>query len=149
LIAGIDLEVFTHIANGSRTAVEVAKAAKASKRGMEHLLDALVGLEYLSKKGDKYALEPVAAAFLVQGREPYIGSFADESKLNWNAWSHLTDVVKSGKPIVAVDADTDGREFFPKLVAAIFPMSFGAASAVVGKLSNKQRGGIKTILDVA
>jgi hypothetical protein len=38
LIAGIELEVFTHIAAGKRTVKEIARAAKASLRGMEHLL---------------------------------------------------------------------------------------------------------------
>ncbi|MCK4797889.1 MAG: methyltransferase type 12, partial [Spirochaetes bacterium] len=49
LVAGVDLEVFTHIANGNHTAGEIAKAASASPRGMEMLLNSLTGLSFLSK----------------------------------------------------------------------------------------------------
>ena len=54
LISGIDLEVFTHIANGKRSASQIAQAASADERGTKYLLDALVGLGYLNKSGDQY-----------------------------------------------------------------------------------------------
>jgi ubiquinone/menaquinone biosynthesis C-methylase UbiE len=149
LAAGIEHEVFTHVANGKRTAAEIAKAAKANKRGVEHLLDALVALQYLTKKGDKYGLTPVSDAFLVKTKPSYMGAFAEETALNWTAWGKLAEVVKTGKPVVAVNTEDFGKEFFPKLVSAIFPMSFGGASAVAHSLSEKQRRNIKTILDVA
>ena len=148
LITSIDLEVFTHIAHGKHTAKEIAAAAEANAGATKRLLDALVGLEYLTKEGENYSLTPVAN-FLVKGNEPYIGAFAYESKLNWEAWSHLTEVVKTGRPVTAVDSEVGGRDFFPKLVAAIFPMSFGAASAVVASFTPEERGRIKDILDVA
>jgi ubiquinone/menaquinone biosynthesis C-methylase UbiE len=149
LISGIDLEVFTHISNGKRTASQIAQAAAADTRGMQYLLDALVGLGYLNKSGDQFGLEPVSAAFLVKGKEPYMGVFAEETKMNLHAWNRLTEVVKSGKPIETVNTDEGGREFFPKLVSAIFPLSFAGANAVAASLSNEQRNSIKNILDVA
>ena len=82
LASGVDLEVFTHVANGRRTAAEIARAANANRRDMEYLLDSLVGLGYLNKKSETYGLEPVAAAFLVKGREPYMGAFAEETRMN-------------------------------------------------------------------
>src|SRR5262249_32302164 len=91
----------------------------------------------------------ISAAFLVKGKEPYVGGFAAETKMNYQSWGQLTDAVKSGKPVVAVDMETAGREFFPKLVTAIFPLSYGAAMAVAQGLSEKQRSKIKSILDVA
>lgn len=149
LISGIDLEVFTHIANGKRTASQIAQAAAADTRGMQYLLDALVGLGYLNKNGDQFGLEPVSAAFLVKGKETYMGVFAEETKMNLAAWNNLTDVVKTGKPLSAVNTDKGGREFFPKLVSAIFPLSFAGANAVAASLNNEQRNSIKNILDVA
>ncbi len=71
------------------------------------------------------------------------------TKLGWEMWSHLTDVVRSGRPVDAVDKEEKGREFFPKLVASIFPMSFGVARAAVALLPEKTRNRIKNILDVA
>lgn len=149
LVTGIDLEVFTHIANGKRTASDVAKAASADERGMQYLLDALVALGYLSKNGDEFGLEPVSAAFLIKGKEPYMGTFAEETKLNLLDWTKLTEVVKTGKPVSAVNVEQEARDFFPKLVSAIFPLSFAGANTVASSLSDKQRSSIKTILDVA
>lgn len=149
LVAGVELGVFTHIANGKKTAKEIAKAAKASARGTEVLLDALVAIEYLNKKRDKYGLEPISENFLVQGKPSYVGDLAFETKLNWEGWGHLTEVVKSGRPVAAVDKEDQGKEFFPKLVSAIFPMSFNAATAATQAIPAKSLKQVNTILDVA
>jgi 3-hydroxy-5-methyl-1-naphthoate 3-O-methyltransferase len=149
LVAGVELDVFSLIADGKRTANKIARSASATERGTEHLLDVLVGLGYLKKKGREYRLRPVAERFLVRGKEEYIGGFVYETKMTWSGWSQLTDVIRSGKPVKAVDTDKGGREFFPQLVEAIFPLSFGAARAAVASLSEKSRRRIKSILDVA
>ena len=149
LVAGVELDVFSLVADGKRTASQIARAASATERGTEHLLDALVSLGYLKKKGREYRLRPVAERFLVRGKETYIGGFVYETKLTWAGWSQLTEVIRTGKPVRAADTDQGGREFFPQLVEAIFPLSFGAARAAVASLSEKNRRRIKSILDVA
>ena len=149
LVAGVELDVFTHINSGKRTAKDVARAAKSNARATEHLLDALTGLGYLSKKNGNYKLEPVADNFLVKGKPAYMGAFAYETRLTWNGWAQLTEVIKTGRPIEVVDTDEGGREFFPKLVAAIFPMSYAGARAAVASMPEKSRKRIKKILDVA
>jgi ubiquinone/menaquinone biosynthesis C-methylase UbiE len=149
LVAGVELDVFTHIEEGKRTAKEIARAAHASERGIDHLLSALVAMGYLNKKGERYGLSPVSTTFLVRGKESYMGGFVYETKLIWDNWSRLTDVIRSGRPVETVDDEQGGREFFPKLVAAIFPMTFGAARAAVATLTEKTRKRIRNILDVA
>jgi ubiquinone/menaquinone biosynthesis C-methylase UbiE len=149
LVAGVELEVFTHVDSGKRTAKEIARAAKSNARATEHLLDALTGLGYLNKKNGNYGLEPVAEQFLVKGKPTYMGAFAYETKLTWNGWAQLTEVIKTGRPIEALDTDAGGRDFFPKLVEAIFPMSYNGARAAVAALPEKSRKRIKNILDVA
>jgi 3-hydroxy-5-methyl-1-naphthoate 3-O-methyltransferase len=149
LVAGVELDIFTHLEEGKRTAKEIARAANASERGIERLLDALVAMGYLNKKGKNYGLSPISKTFLVNGKESYMGGFVYETKLIWDNWSRLTDVIRTGRPFEAVDTEQGGREFFPKLVAAIFPMTFGAARAAVATLPEKTRKRIKNILDVA
>jgi ubiquinone/menaquinone biosynthesis C-methylase UbiE len=149
LVAGVELDVFTHVDSGKRTAKEIARAAKSNARATEHLLDALTGLGYLKKKNGNYGLEPVAEQFLVKGKPTYMGAFADETRLTWNGWSQLTEVIKTGRPIKALDTAEGGREFFPKLVEAIFPMSYGGAVAAAAAIPEKSRKRIKHILDVA
>jgi ubiquinone/menaquinone biosynthesis C-methylase UbiE len=149
LVAGVELDVFTHINAGKLTLKEITRASEASERGMRPLLDALVAIGYLNKKGDRYGLEPAAAQFLVRGKGPFMGNFVYETKMTWEGWGHLTEIVKSGRPFIGVDAEEAGREFFPMLVSAIFPMSYGAAQAAFNALSEKTRKGITRILDVA
>jgi ubiquinone/menaquinone biosynthesis C-methylase UbiE len=149
LMAGTELNFFTHIKNGKQTVKEIARAAKASERGTRRLLDALVGLGYLNKKDNAYGLEPVSERFLVRGQPTFLGPMVNETRIVWESWSHLTEVVKSGRPFTAVDTEQTGRDFFPKLVAAIFPMSYGAATAAAQMIPEKTRNRIKNILDVA
>src|SRR5262245_18298144 len=126
LMAAIELDVFTTIAQVKKTVADIAKALKAPKRGVERLLDALVGIGYLRKRDSQLGLTPVADMFLVRTKPSYIGAMADESRITLTGWIQLAEVVRSGKPIAGVDT-ADGGEFFPRLVKAIFPMTYNAA----------------------
>jgi ubiquinone/menaquinone biosynthesis C-methylase UbiE len=145
----VELDIFTHIHNGKRTAKEIARAADANPRATERLLNALVGMDYLDQKKGNYTLKPVAEAFLVRGKEAYLGGIVNETKMTWAQWANLTDAIKTGRPFTAVDTETDGKQFFPQLVEAIFPMSYGNSRTAVSMLPGKTRERIKTILDVA
>ena len=149
LIAAVELDVFSHIADGKRTVKEIADAAGASPRGMAYLLDALTAIGYLRKTGSRHGLLPVSAAFLVPGKTAYVGAMAQALSLNWDAWKNLPEAVKSGHPAEAVNIAEKGKEFFPKLVASLFPGNFAASTAGVSCLPEKERRKIHQILDVA
>lgn len=148
LVAAIDLDVFSTIASGKGTAADLAAALKVPRRGLEHLLDALAGMDYLSKKGTLYRLTPPADAFLVRGRPGYVGAFAEETQMTLPAWMQLADVVRSGRPMGSVDTAA-GRQFFPKLVRAIFPMMYPSARFLVNSLPKSRLKTIERVLDVA
>lgn len=149
LVAGIELDLFTHIAAGKHTVEEIARSASGSEHSTRRLLDALVSLGYLNKEGNRYGLEPISEKFLIRDEGPYVGGMAYTTKFTWETWSHLTDVVRSGRSIDSHDTEESGRKFFPKLVATLFPMNFGAARAAVNALPQKTRNRIRGILDVA
>jgi SAM-dependent methyltransferase len=149
LAAGAELGLFDHIAAGRRSVAEIAAATGAAGRGVERLLDALAGLGYLRKKGDGYALCPVAQKFLVSSSEFYIQGLAAFAMHMSQSWQRLAAVVRSGHPVVDVDTEERGRELFPALVKHIFPQSFNAANAAVGALPARSRSAIRSILDVA
>src|SRR6266566_251145 len=149
LVAAVELDVFSHITNGKRTVKEIADAAGASLRGMAYLLDALTGIGHLRKTGSRYGLMPASAAFLVPGEKAYVGAMAHALSLNWDAWKNLPEAVKSGRPAEAVNVAEKGKEFFPKLVASLFPGNFAASTAAVSRIPEKERSKIHKILDVA
>lgn len=110
---GVQLGVFTHIANGKKTVTEIASAAEASERGVRMLLDALVALEFLTKSGQEYGLTPTSSEFLVRGKANYMGLFVEED-WTWQSWTHLPGVVRTGKPFRPVDGVATGtaQKFF-------------------------------------
>jgi ubiquinone/menaquinone biosynthesis C-methylase UbiE len=112
-------------------------------------LEALAGLGYLSKKGDRYGLEPIADAFLVKGKPSYMGDLVVTLGSLRVSWDTLTDSVRTGKPIATVDAEQAAREFFPKLVAGLFAGNYNSARVVVKSLSGKSKKSIKNVMDVA
>jgi ubiquinone/menaquinone biosynthesis C-methylase UbiE len=148
LAAGVELDVFTRIAEGASTAAEIAAAADANPDAMRRMLDAFVALKYLKRKGDRYSLEPVAATYLVRGSELYLEGGARFIKGLVMGFSQLGDVVKSGRPLAPPGAEA-AVEFFSMLVRSIFPMSYAPAVAAVSKLGAARVKKISNILDVA
>src|SRR5438045_1314060 len=64
LKAAIDLDVFTALADGSRTSAEIANQVGASERGTRILCDYLTVHGFLQKEGGSYSLVPDTAAYL-------------------------------------------------------------------------------------
>lgn len=118
LSAGISLDLFSQIAAGNRSVVEIAQAAGASERGTRMLLDALVGLQLLSKNGEQYDLTPMAAEFLVRDKPNYVGEMLRADR-TWQAWSNLAEVVRTGAPLQMVNAQERAEDFFPMLVRGL------------------------------
>ena len=149
LATGVELNVFTHIADGKHTVDEIADAADSSSRGMEMLLDALVGLKLLKKqqKGNYY-LAPDSGEFLVRGKPGFLGDMSMHTAQLNEVWGHLTESVKTGKPYMRVDEDKTAEDFFPALVKALFNMNYQAARYAASFLKKKGRN-ITNILDVA
>jgi 3-hydroxy-5-methyl-1-naphthoate 3-O-methyltransferase len=149
IVGAIELGIFSQIEAKRRTAAKIAEGARASLRGVTALLDALTAMGYLRKTRGHYALQPVAAKFLVPGREAFVGAMAHALSLTWDNWKNLTEAVRSGRPVEAVNVAEKGKEFFPKLVASLFPGNYAASKLAVSHLLAKERRQIRKILDVA
>jgi len=148
LVAAIDLELFTHIANGDHTVVDIAKTASASQRGVEILLNGLTSLNFLTKSNGTYDLTPLSEKFLVKGKPSYFGDFVQHVDGLWEPWSHLTDVTKTGKPFQRIEKD-HGPEFFEKMVMQIVPMSYPCAKAAAQALGVGSSWKNLDVLDIA
>ena len=146
--AAVELDVFSAIASGKITAADIAAAASADQSMMRRLLDSLVALKYLIRKGDRYALTPVSATYLVRGSDLYIEGGGRFPAGQMMGWFQLAEVVRRGKPLSRDGGpETDG-EFFAMLVKAIFPFSNAAARELIAKLGAGLRTRVKTILDI-
>lgn len=96
LKAAIELEIFTRIAEGHRTAPALSRIGGTSERGTRILLDALAFVGLLSKIHGEYKLSPTADAFLVKGKPSYFGD-ALLGDFAWDARGQLSRTVRTGK----------------------------------------------------
>lgn len=148
LVAAIELDLPSRIAEGNNTAQKIAAAAGTAEGATRRLLDALVALGYLKKSNQSYRLMPGTAEYLVRGKPLYMGDNALIGKMTTAAWSMLPEVVRSGRPINPGASEEQRQEFFAKLVPALFANNFNAAGAAVARLTPKEKAGIKRILDI-
>ena len=98
LRAAIELDLFTHVAAGKRTAAEVAAACKADARGVRILADYLTITGFLRKQDDRYEPTPDSAAFLDRKSPAYLGGaieFLLDPAMREN-FARLTDAVRKG-----------------------------------------------------
>jgi ubiquinone/menaquinone biosynthesis C-methylase UbiE len=148
LTAALQLDAFSHLAGGPATAAEVARAAAASERGMRMLLDALTALGLLAKGGGRYRLTPPAERYLVRQSPDYLGAFLEDDGL-WQAWGHLTEAVRTGRPPRAVERQTEAERFFPLLVRSLHVLNREPARRAAQALgAGTTRRGLRA-LDVA
>ncbi len=76
LRGGIDLDLFTAIAEGNTFLSAIAKRIQASEKGTRVLCDYLTMIGFLVKQGGEYTLTPDSAAFLNRHSPAYMGTMA-------------------------------------------------------------------------
>lgn len=149
--AAIHHNVFDILDATPSTVEQVSAQNGASVRGLRILMNALVPLQLLTRSDDGvYSLTPESAAFLVSSRQPYIGGLLRHAsgQLIPN-WLHLTEVVRTGNPVAAVNQEEAGSEFFQQFVEAIFPNSYLGAQALADALGIAKAESVVKVLDVA
>lgn len=155
LKAAIELDVFTEIARGSRTADAIAKAVSASPRGVRILCDYLVISGFLAKESREYSLSPEAAMFLDRNSPAYFGSttsFLLDPRLI-APFLNLAEVVRSGRTTLPDEGTVSNDNpiwvtFAKQMAPMLYPAALEVASFVAGKEDTKVPGGMK-VLDIA
>lgn len=151
LEAAIRNRVFDVLDDHPMTVDEVSAATGASTRGLKAIMNALVGLEFLTKDSTgKYALGQEASLFLVTAKPSFQGGLLRHCSTQlMPKWLSLTEIVKTGNPSYAVNRESVGGEFFPELVKDIFPMSYPAAQALGEAIGVAKVDGPFSVLDIA
>src|SRR5258708_2417894 len=75
LNSAVKLRVFDLLEDSPKTIEELAGETGYSVRGLTALFEALLGLGFLKRKGNRYALTPESSAFLVSSKPDYHGGF--------------------------------------------------------------------------
>ena len=134
LHAGVELDLFTPLAERARSAEDLAGVVGADPRGLAMLLSALTALHLLEKAGSTFAATPFAAEFLARSSPKYLGHIIRHHHLLMASWAHLEDAVRKGGPIrqrASYDNDEEARESF---LMGMFNLATQIAPQIVSRI---------------
>ncbi len=146
LAAGVQLDLFSHLAGGPRLAVEVAQAARASERGTRMLLDALAVIGLVEKRDGAYALTPASARYLVRRSPEYMGAAFET---DWHSWDRLAEAVRQGGPVGDLQTQGGAEQFFSRLVRTLDVVNREPARRLAEALGAGRTHRGMRVLDVA
>jgi ubiquinone/menaquinone biosynthesis C-methylase UbiE len=147
--SGVELEVFTHIADGANTAREIAHRAHASEKGTRILCDFLTIQGFLTKQDGTYGLAPDAALFLNKRSPAYVGSialFLAHSSHIQN-YLDLTASVRKGGTVHDQGNMDPENPIWVEFARYMAPMSALGAEALARKVATP--GTPQKVLDIA
>src|ERR1051325_2637982 len=151
LKAAIELEIFTAIGEGNRTAADIAKRCGASERGTRILCDFLCIMHFLNKEGNQYSLTPDAAIFLDNRSPAYLGGVTEfiSSRELMEGYTNFAEVVRRGGTLM-----TEGGTVAPdnpiwvKFARGMAPM-MAMPAQLMAKLVDPAANSKLKILDIA
>lgn len=151
LRAAVELDLFTHLGAGRRTAAELAEAAQASPRGIRILADYLVIIGFLVKQGDGYELTPDSKVFLDRKSPAYVGDstrFMLAPDLR-ESFARLTEAAKKGGTAISDEGTvSDDNPVWVEFARAMAPLMRMPAQ-LLANLVGGDAGRPLRVLDVA
>jgi len=147
----IELEMFTKIAEGHKTAAGIAEACGAAERGIRILADVFTVHGFLTKTGNEYGLSEMAAVFLDRNQQTYLGSTVEflMSEGQVRGYDDLTNAVRAGGSRIQGEASMDpDSPMWVTFAKAMMPMMVPSAMAIASNLGYKQDTKLK-VLDIA
>lgn len=146
----VELDVFSAIHAGARTAGAIAEHCAASPRGTRILCDYLAMMGFLEKTGDQYALTQDSATFLVKGSAAYMGGVIDflMSEAIVRNLDRLTDTVRRGTVEPESNIVSEENPVWEDFARAMVPMMAPAAREMADLLTGHSEGR-RRVLDIA
>jgi SAM-dependent methyltransferase len=145
LKGAVELDIFTHIADGATTAAEIAKRCQAAERGVRILCDFLTINGLLTKTAGTYGLTQDTAVFLNRHSPAYMGGAA-KFLAHERHMAHFKNVAAAVRKGGALD---DGNMGPDDPVWVEFAQSMGEMIGGVSKMVAPQVGNPAKVLDIA
>lgn len=108
LMAAVELDLFTHIANGADDEASLTKAMGLQPLHGERIIIAMLGLGMVERAGDKLTLVDDVDRFLVKGKPTYAGEWMLFTKPDFDEWGRLKDILSVQDPPVLQNKTVDG-----------------------------------------
>jgi len=147
----VELELFTKIAEGNKTAATLGAACGAADRGVRILADSLTVIGLLNKENGEYSLNDVSSAFLDKNSPMYLGSVVEfiMSPQQRRGFDDLTSAVRDGGSSITGDASMDpNSEMWVTFAKAMAPMMMPSAQMIAANVGFEPNRKFK-VLDIA
>ncbi|MFE7353690.1 class I SAM-dependent methyltransferase [Streptomyces sp. NPDC057543] len=139
--------LFTLIHGGLDTAGRLAAKTGMAERGVQTLLDGLVGLGLLQTHDGTYRNTPEAELYLVEGQPTDISGFAQLKLAEMDKLAGRLEVFRAGGPLADPMVEVADNPHWEKVVTAIAGLSVTAAQTAADVLGLAEREDL-SILDV-
>ncbi|MFQ5862344.1 MAG: methyltransferase [Candidatus Brocadiales bacterium] len=145
LATAVKLDIFNRIGTGSKSPNELARATGTNERGIGLLLDALVGMGYLNKKGRRYSNTRYGREIFLRGKELYVGDILRFHETMWDGWSNLEESIRTGRPTRQTDMFQNEKEETRTFIMAMHNTAMGHVEKLASLVDLK---GARTLLDI-
>jgi len=145
LLAAAELKLFEGLVGEGKTARSVARAVGGRAHGVEILLDALVAMEILDKRGDAYRLREEYVEHLTEGSPTHYPSLLRHRNRMLRHWAWLEDRITgtdSPKGYRSVLEDEGANEDF---IRAMYAVGHARAKSVAERVDLE---GARTLADI-
>ena len=100
LHVALELRLFTHLAAGAQTLMQVAQALGLAERAAGRLLYACAALGLVQATGDVFRNTPLTHKYLVEGRPTFIGSYLQMfDALGYHRWEQMRAALHNNGPV--------------------------------------------------
>jgi precorrin-6B methylase 2 len=144
LLTACELDIFTALSDGPRTAKELAYELGTDERATDRLMSALCAIRLLEKVGGQYMNTTGTNRFLVKGQPEYLGDLMHISHL-WDTWGTLTECVRIGTAAEYSDINDKSDEWVESFVESLHRQAVLKAPDVVSMINLHD---VKKVLDV-
>jgi hypothetical protein len=145
LLAGMQLEIFTHLADGPRGAEELANELGVAEDRLARLLYALVASGLLEQRGSGFGNTQEAALFLVRGRPDYLGGAHELLAQLWRADLLTAQSIRSGAPAALHDFNAASDEEMTAMLRGMHAYAVAAGRDLARRFDFS---GCRSIVDV-
>jgi predicted O-methyltransferase YrrM len=145
LLTAVELDLFTAVGEGA-AAEDAAALLHTDPRATAMLMNALVSLGMLEKRGEVFVNSPDAARYFVKG-SPDDQRMATMHSVNlWTRWSTLTACVRTGVSADQPETADRGPDWTEAFIAAMHANASGRAAEVIRAVGGA--AGIRRMLDI-
>lgn len=144
ILTAFQFDIFTLLGEEGQSAETISNALSLDKSATEKLLNALVALKLLTKSNEKFRNSQSSLRYLAKNSPDYMGGIMHTNHL-WDTWSHLTDVVKTGKNNRVSEINERGEEWLEAFINSMHDRGVQQASE---QISGIDLSNVKSILDI-